>query len=347
MRTSGLNRDEVFRICFELFSERQGRVPAYPAVAERYQERHGFKGSTKVLQEYVREWRAALEEQVSAPVKPDLPDEFVAEGTALIQQLYQSALQHANAAFEQLRTESQAQVAQAKGQLETAEGALRELQLAHDELIVEKQTLEARVSSLTGEVHTLTRQAAADKARITSLEHEISRADERLRAAQASHEQAVAAEREHAESREAELRRIHAGELVREREVFEGERRHLQEQTDRIRQGHVQELGDLRGRVAQLEQRLEGQNQALAAEREESARLRGENAALGREITCVREQFQQANAQLQEQLADRARIEQALLDQKARGEALETENERLLALIEKRKRPRSSPSTTT
>lgn len=248
-RASSVEYEQVAKACSTLFMN--GRNTSFDAVYEEI----GRRGSAKVVQEYISDWRQEIAGRfVAGRTNPDLPEELVTESDRLLVAVWQLALGKADTAYagarEQLAAaqrdmETKIAFAQERaGEFERETLTLKErLRGLESQLSERNQSIEAMRQEQT-ETTTLLRTKAEENG---TLREEISRLNAILEAERTSHDAALAAERrqhdealarerERHESAIALERRRASEEIEREREVAAGDRRHLMEQTDQIRQ---------------------------------------------------------------------------------------------------------------
>src|SRR5512143_4011298 len=104
-RTSTVEYGAIEEICFALLGEQES--PSFPKVYQRL----GNKGSAKLVQEAIDQWRRATAERFFARRShPSLPEALVSEADRLLDALWHAAIGQVEALLEARRAEGEAQL---------------------------------------------------------------------------------------------------------------------------------------------------------------------------------------------------------------------------------------------
>ncbi|NDV14087.1 DNA-binding protein [Crenobacter caeni] len=247
-RTSSLAYEQVAAICAQIAAGGQRPTIARVAVAL------GNKGSTRVISSYLtryfEESGSAL--QIERNTRPRWSDAENLQADLFLNQLRDLAFTHARAAFDGERLALR----------EQHEDMLERVQAAEDaaaELVENKEKLEAVIQQQTEQLATLRDAYIGLQDELENTRAELAGCQTRLEHAMGelvSQKDAMATlERELNARREVEVEQLrsqltgelhaagaaHAAELSREREIAQGERAYLMEQTHELRQALTRE----------------------------------------------------------------------------------------------------------
>lgn len=274
-KESTVTQELVFGIARDYYAE-NGRPPSISFVLGEVARIKGSPGSTAVVTRLLSDFTEIVKLKMRQRTRDGVDQAIVQQTDSLVDTIMQLAANKATAAFDAERSafeaerrvwEGTAQELQAR--LETKEGVLastqRELQKSN----------EGRLR-LEGQLDGLNRLN-------TDLQTQVARAEERVFSIQQSKD----ALQDDCARRLDDLAVRHQEQLASERESWAGERRHLHEQTDAIRQAAKKSETDLQARIKDLS----GANEQLHAQLEESGReagrWRGHAEALQKELeTC-------------------------------------------------------------
>lgn len=310
-KSSDVSKERVFESC------RAVRDAGARVTFERVYERLGRRGSAKVVQDYIALWQTTEDQDFL----PGLPPAFVGALRQLGVEAFAAAMREAETRMEQRRAvleqeataqreacdaavrAAQDQAAAAENErlaLEAQLAAVRQdLAIANERGAALTQQVDERdrgLATLRGELATKTQETTALAARLdaTAAQYQAELRDERLAGQQA---------------------------LNQERERGAGERQHLMEQTDRLRQDKEREVGDLKVQLQALERRFEEAREKLVGAGRVEAELRTALTLIQKERQDgqARElDLQQQLRGLTEELASERRRLAVLEDQQAR-----------------------------
>lgn len=278
-RASTVEYEAVEQACFELLGE--GENPSFPKVYQRLDH----KGSAKVVQEAIDQWRRATAERFFARRShPSLPEPLVAEADQLMDAIWHAAVGHVEALMEARRAEGEAEFQRERAAMEAAVRAAKEAaRLAEQALAVAQAEIahrDTRIADLA--------------ARLDAESRERTTLDTQMREALASEK---TARRTVEEGTREQVQAIEAT-LAHERAQTEAERARFLMQLDASRQaGKALEV-----RLAAQERRAEQRERSLS-ERLEAAGERGRSAEARAQAAEARtEQARAAREALTEQV---------------------------------------------
>jgi chromosome segregation ATPase len=274
--------EAVEQACFELLGE--GENPSFPKVYQRL----GHKGSAKVVQEAIDQWRRSTAERFFARRShPTLPEPLVAEADRLVDALWHAAIGHVEALLDARLAEGEAQLQREHAAMEAAVRAAEEgARMAGQALAVAQAEIahrDTRIADLAARLGAETRQHEALEAQTRELREVLAREETARRTAE--------------EGARTQLAAMEAT-LQYDREQAAEERARLLVQLDESRQA----AKSLEARLAAQEKRAEQRERALS-ERLEAAVERARKAEAGAQAAEARaEQGRAAREQLAEQV---------------------------------------------
>lgn len=287
-RESSVDPLAVEKACVELLS--QGESPSFPAVFALL----GRKGSAAVVQGYITDFKKKIGTQLGKTrLVPGLPPALVEASDRHLAEIWQLALHTAEVAYQDARlnldseraamqelienysekfSDLEREVLRLNGKLDaqTVEiaGLIEARQAIQDRLLTAEATLNERDGQLAE-----TRVAAASLR--ATLDSDRAIFVEKLDAVHQQHADEVSAIHASHETRIRDLTQQHRAELDRNQAIYDGEKRHLHEQTDAIRQANRQEIDRLKKEIVSLTASLEVQIRAANSAREAIARVSG------------------------------------------------------------------------
>lgn len=292
-KPSAVPQDLVFTIAAELLARDEN--PTTASVQQELTRRIGAPGGTAVVSRMVSAWRADAAAKLSPNrrVRPDTPEVIVALADQLADQMHVFAFEQARASFEkdrealeEERAAMTAEVEQVKthaaevaAQLQEAQGRLEREQA----LLTEEKT---RTAGLASKVDMLVEREAELRAQLAELSERNEAKGREIAQIQSEHAR---------QSSEAEAR--HAASLEAERKVWQGERQHLHEQTDRLRQASKQREDDLT-RQLKAQEALADQYRTQAMDARQSAgKYQGQAEASAAMVATLQKQVQELTEQ--------------------------------------------------
>lgn len=279
-RSSSVEYSQVAQACYRLFQAGD------PVSFQRVYDLLDNKGSSRVVNEYMRRWRQEAGDKLavsfSRGLPAGLPDALVTATDDLLVKLWQSALDCAEQSYQaaaaelvtlrdQLQAERQQEQAQILAQttrIAVLEGELKALQAT---LADRESALEASISARQA----LDASLATRDVQLAGLREELARLTAAFEAGQRQH----AADLLQAQARSEELlaaaRQNHNQELAQAREVAAGERAYLMKTTDEIRQAAKLTETQLKEENASLKTMGEAYRSQVYQARDDAARWKG------------------------------------------------------------------------
>ena len=315
VRTSSVDYELVAKACSSLFLE--GKNTSFDGVYDIL----GRKGSAKVVQGLIADWRKEMAERfVAGRTNPDLPQELVEASDRLLAGVWQLSLSKSEEAYagERLRlVEAEAGMAEkidiarnrAAG-FERENLTLQEKARGLDALLVERDAtivsqqqdmlevatlLRAKIEEMAGLREDMVRLSATlvseRQAHEVTLQSELERHETALQVERQRHEEAIETERTRAYEA-----------IEREREMAVGERQHLMAQTDQIRQAaritetslreqlvESKEMSEaFRAKAGKAESAIEYQRGRAESAEDATLKTREDVSALQEEITSLK-----------------------------------------------------------
>lgn len=280
-KESSVTQELVFKIAREYYAE-NGRPPSISLVLGEVARIKGSPGSTAVVTRLLSDFTEIVKIKMRQRTRDGVDQAIVQQTDSLVDTILQLAEKKATDQFDEERAAFEAERRVWEGteqemlaSLETKDSALastqRELQRSNEERL-----------RLEGQLDSLNRMN-------TDLQTQVARAEERVTLIQQSKDdlQADCARR----LDEAAAR--HQEQLASERESWAGERTHLHEQTDAIRQAAKKAETDLQARIRDLSGANEQLHSQLEASGKEAGRWRGHAEALQKELDVCRAQLSQ------------------------------------------------------
>jgi hypothetical protein len=231
-RVSSIQYAEVSSACTKLFLD--GESVSLPKVYALI----GNKGSSRVVQAYIEQWRRETADKMQVTLVRDLPgvpDGVVASADDLLVKIWQGALAQADDALQQARGRLDLERAEIAAERERNAATLHDLEGSLLETRTLLQERDRELGELKGAYQDQGARSREREARITAQAEEIARLSATLDAGQERHAADLAAAHTRGEELLAEARRQHSLEIEREREQAVGERNHLMSTTDQIR----------------------------------------------------------------------------------------------------------------
>lgn len=258
-RESSVDPRAVEKACAELLA--QGESPSFPAVFSLL----GRKGSASVVQGYITDFKKKLGAQLGKIRDvPGLPPALVEASDRQLAATWQIALDTAEGAYQDARSkldgermdmqatlethaeklaESEREGLRLQGRIDAQEVEIAGLnearQAVQDRLLATETTLAERETQLSE-----TREMAATLR--ATLDSERAKFTEKLDATHIQHAEELTAIRAGHETIINDLTQQHRAELERNQAIYDGEKRHLYEQTDAIRQANKLEIDRLK-----------------------------------------------------------------------------------------------------
>lgn len=278
-RGSAVEYASVAEACSKLFLA--GETVSLPRVYDAI----GNRGSSRVVQDYIKRWRKETADKLAITVTRNLvglPDSLVARVDDVVVQLWQGALAQAEQTYLQARGELDLEraelTAERERDREDRERQAAALAVLEGDLKAARATLEAQELA-AGELKTANQEADARlrerDAQVTALREEIARLSTTLESSQRQHAADLAAAQTRAEELVTEARRQAAQELEREREAAQGERTYLMQNTDEIRRAAKLNEQHLKDEAAGLRQMVDGYRQRANRAESDASRWQG------------------------------------------------------------------------
>lgn len=318
---SAVSKEMVFEIASNFLA--RDETPTVSAVQREIGERTGSPGSTNVVGRMLKEWRAMAAQRISpAPrTRPDTPQELVALADKLSDAVFELALQRAEDAFAEDRKAMDKQHLEMIAEMDKVKTASKETQRlmasTQKDLAIAAESLakeQSRSAAFEARLEVAISHESELKARIAQLIERVTHLESDKERLQAEHASQIAEENAR-----------HLGALESERTAWRGERTHLHEQTDRMRQSSKERETDLATQLAsqtgfadqyraqalaanQAAGKWQGQVEALS---DQAVRVQAKMDGLQRQLSEVAEQKVRAEAR-----AERHEEEIALLNEK-------------------------------
>jgi len=303
-KETAVSQELVFQIASELLS--RDETPSVVAIQRELTKRGGAAGGTAVVARMLSKWRQNAAERLSpAPrVRPDTPPQVVQLADQMSDALFDLALKSAEESYQAKREELAARNSQIEGEMVQIRAEMdalsQRLKDAQKDLANTTETLSserARSASLEARLEVALQREVELKSDIATLQERVLHLEADKERLQAEHILQLAEESGR-----------HQAAIESERAVWQGERQHLHEQTDRLRQASRQREDDLTRQLAvQTEFAEQYRTQAFAAN-QTAGKWQGQAESAKTQIEV-----------LQKQLSE-------MVEQKARAEA---RNERL------------------
>lgn len=271
-RGSSVEYEAVAQACSKLFLA--GESVSLPRVYDAI----GNKGSSRVVQDYIKRWRKETADKLAITVQrnlPGVPEGLVAGADEWLVKLWQGALAAAEQTFLRARGELDFERAQIEAEHELLRAANSHLE---GDLALTRATLSERDQAL-GELKGAYQDQAVGlrerEAQVTALREEVARLSATLDAIQRQHATDLAAAQIRGEELVAEARRELNKEIEREREAAVGERAYLMRTTDEIRQAARLTEQHLKAESASSKEMAEGYRMRAHRAESDAARWQG------------------------------------------------------------------------
>lgn len=287
-RESSVDPKAVEKACAELLS--QGESPSFPAVFALL----GRKGSAAVVQGYITEFKKRLGAQLGKIRDvPGLPPALVEASDRQLAATWQLALETAESAYQDARlkldgerldmqatleihaeklAKSEREGLRLQGRIDAQDveiaGLIEARQVAQDRLLATEITLAEREMQLVE-----TREMAATLR--ATLDSERAKFTEKLDATHVQHASELTAIRAGHETIITDLTQQHRADQERNQAIYDGEKRHLYEQTDAIRQANKIEIDRLKQELNSITVSSELHYRAANEARDALAKLAG------------------------------------------------------------------------
>lgn len=278
-RASSVEYNQVAQACYSLFQA------GAPVSFQRVYDLLDNKGSSRVVNDYIKRWRQEAGDKLAvtfARSLPGLPEGLVSAADDLLLKFWQGALAQAEQAYQTAQQELAQERSALEVERETEKATVQELLTAKAQLTSE---LHATQTSLAEKVlaiqeakaHNQEQEAALREqgAQISALREAVARLAGTLEAVQRQHAEDLTEAHARAEALLAVARQAHQQELEREREVAAGERNYLMQSTDEIRQAAKHTEAQLRNELADTKVLNDAYRRQTAQAADESARWRG------------------------------------------------------------------------
>lgn len=309
-RISEVEYQPVEAACFQLMAD--GVNPSFELVYNII----GRRGSSKVVQDMIGRWRKETAERFFARRShPSLPDDLVAAGDQLIEKIWIDALAKFDSVFAEKLKELETRLGEMQESVDAAEGVAKEEEksrlAAESDIKVshaENASLLERITDLDGRLRDATATLAAREDQIAGMREDLGRITATLEAEHIRHREEMGSERQHYEAAILQLQEKYQAEQARDREIAEGERRHLMMQTEQIRRENKEQVESLKEQLSDVKSRADIFQAKANKSQEDAYFQRGKAEAQEQTITGLQTKIAEM-----EQTADRARIQRAKL----------------------------------
>lgn len=288
-RISEVEYNQVEAACFNLLAE--GVNPSFPSVYDRL----GRRGSSKIVQDMINRWRKETADRFFARRShPALPPDIVSAADQMLEQLWGSALAKFDTIFAdkvsgaEKRVEEMAEEVRVAQESSNAADEARkateaDLRVAQAEI----QALQERLADVEIRLRDANTLLSARDEQIAELRENTGRIASALEAEHLRHQDALVAERQRHEAAVAQIEEKHAAVIERDREIAEGERRYLMQQTDQMRQANNAEIAALKQQNADLKAEMDLHRQRANKAVESAAEARGKAEARAETIAAL------------------------------------------------------------
>lgn len=313
----------VFQIASECLARDEN--PTVVAIQRELVKRLGISGGTQVVSRMLTAWRemAASKLIPNQRIRPGVPEELVEIADRMSDQLYEVAIRKAEESFSEARADLEAQRQSIQAEIERVQADAAETARLMEETKRDLSTTADALGQEQSRAAVLESKLEASLVYEGELKADIAKLNERISNLEADKERL---QTDHARQLAEENARYLAA-LEAERTAWKGERQHLHEQTDRLRQASKEREADLEKQLASQTGFADSYRQQAMLANQSAGKWQGQAESLQGQVEGLRGQVET----LQKQVAD-------LAEAKARAEAkveqLEMEMSRLKQLPE-------------